>query len=86
MRILNISAQKPEGTGSGTFLSQTVAAQVRAGHHQRKGELPALPQFLTNRPQQPVFRPGAGDNSDLFFRPAAHSSIISSSAKVRFAR
>lgn len=32
MRILNISAQKPDGTGSGTFLSQTVAAQVRAGH------------------------------------------------------
>lgn len=32
MRVLNISAQKPDGTGSGTFLSQTVAAQVRAGH------------------------------------------------------
>ena len=32
MRILNISAQKPDGTGSGTYLSQTVAAQVRAGH------------------------------------------------------
>lgn len=32
MRILNISAQKPDGTGSGTFLSQTVASQVAAGH------------------------------------------------------
>lgn len=32
MRILNISAQKPDGTGSGTFLAQTVAAQVAAGH------------------------------------------------------
>lgn len=32
MRILNISAQKPDGTGSGTFLSQTVAAQAALGH------------------------------------------------------
>ena len=32
LRILNISAQKPDGTGSGTFLAQTVAAQVAAGH------------------------------------------------------
>ena len=32
MRILNISAQKPDGTGSGTFLAQTVASQVAAGH------------------------------------------------------
>lgn len=32
MRILNVSAQKPDGTGSGTFLAQTVAAQVAAGH------------------------------------------------------
>ena len=32
VRILNISAQKPDGTGSGTFLAQTVAAQVAAGH------------------------------------------------------
>ena len=31
MRVLSISAQKPDGTGSGTFLSQTVAAQVRQG-------------------------------------------------------
>lgn len=30
-RVLSISAQKPDGTGSGTFLSQTVAAQVRQG-------------------------------------------------------
>lgn len=32
MRILNISAQKPDSTGSGTYLAETVAAQVRAGH------------------------------------------------------
>ena len=32
LRILNISAQKPDGTGSGTFLAQTVAAQVAASH------------------------------------------------------
>lgn len=32
MRILNISAQKPDSTGSGTFLAETVASQVRAGH------------------------------------------------------
>lgn len=32
LRILNISAQKPYGTGSGTFLAQTVAAQVAPGH------------------------------------------------------
>lgn len=32
LRILNISAQKPDGTGSGTFLAQNVAAQVAAGH------------------------------------------------------
>ncbi|QOY60222.1 glycosyltransferase family 4 protein [Thermophilibacter immobilis] len=32
MRILSVSAQKPDGTGSGTFLAQTVAAQVAAGH------------------------------------------------------
>ena len=31
VRVLSISAQKPDGTGSGTFLSQTVAAQVRQG-------------------------------------------------------
>lgn len=32
MRILNISAQKPDSTGSGTYLAETVAAQVAAGH------------------------------------------------------
>lgn len=31
VRVLSISAQKPDGTGSGTFLSQTVTAQVRQG-------------------------------------------------------
>lgn len=32
MRILNVTAQKPDSTGSGTFLAQTVAAEVAAGH------------------------------------------------------
>lgn len=32
MRILNISAQKPDSTGSGTYLAETVAAQVAAGY------------------------------------------------------
>lgn len=32
MRILNISAQKPDGTGSGTYLAETVAAELRLGH------------------------------------------------------
>lgn len=32
MRILNISAQKPDSTGSGTYLAQTVQAQRRLGH------------------------------------------------------
>jgi glycosyltransferase involved in cell wall biosynthesis len=32
LRILNVSAQKPDGTGSGTFLAQTVASQVALGH------------------------------------------------------
>lgn len=32
MRILNISAQKPDSTGSGTYLAETVAAQAAAGH------------------------------------------------------
>ena len=31
LRILNVSAQKPDGTGSGTFLAQTVASQVALG-------------------------------------------------------
>ena len=32
MRILNISAQKPDSTGSGTYLSALVRAQLAAGH------------------------------------------------------
>ena len=32
MRILNVTAQKPDSTGSGTYLAQTVRAQVAAGH------------------------------------------------------
>ena len=32
MRILDVSAQKPDSTGSGTFLAQTVRAQIAAGH------------------------------------------------------
>lgn len=32
MRILNVSAQKPDSTGSGVFLAQMVRCQVAAGH------------------------------------------------------
>lgn len=32
MRILNISAQKPDSTGSGTYLAALVASQIAAGH------------------------------------------------------
>ncbi len=32
MRILNVSAQKPDSTGSGTYLSALVRAQLAAGH------------------------------------------------------
>ena len=32
VRILSISAQKPDSTGSGIYLAQTVAAMARAGH------------------------------------------------------
>lgn len=32
MRVLNVSAQKPDSTGSGTYLSELVRAQVTAGH------------------------------------------------------
>ena len=32
MRILNVSAQKPDSTGSGTYLSALVRAQLTAGH------------------------------------------------------
>lgn len=34
MRILSITAQKPGGTGSGVFLTETAAALDRAGHDQ----------------------------------------------------
>lgn len=32
MRILNVSAQKPDSTGSGVYLAQTVRCQLDAGH------------------------------------------------------
>lgn len=32
MRILNVSAQKPDSTGSGVYLAETVRCQVAAGH------------------------------------------------------
>lgn len=32
LRILNVSAQKPDSTGSGTYLAETVAAQAAMGH------------------------------------------------------
>lgn len=32
MRILNVTAQKPDSTGSGTYLAETVRCQVEAGH------------------------------------------------------
>ncbi|MEG0376602.1 MAG: glycosyltransferase family 4 protein, partial [Raoultibacter sp.] len=32
MRVLSISAQKPDSTGSGVFLAQTTEALLRAGH------------------------------------------------------
>ena len=32
MRILNISAQKPDSTGSGVYLSEMVRCELLAGH------------------------------------------------------
>ena len=32
MRILNISAQKPDSTGSGTYLAALVREQIETGH------------------------------------------------------
>ena len=32
MRILNISAQKPDSTGSGVYLAEMVRCELSAGH------------------------------------------------------
>ena len=34
MNILHLSAQKPDSTGSGVYLHETVSALARAGHDQ----------------------------------------------------
>ena len=50
MRILNVTAQKPDSTGSGTYLAETVRCQLAAGHEAAVvcgiaagDETPALP-------------------------------------------
>ena len=50
MKILHVTAQKPDSTGSGVYLAQTVAALKRQGHEQAvicgvdTQDVPALPQ------------------------------------------
>ena len=56
MRILHITAQKPDSTGSGVYLAETVRALDRAGHEQAvvcgiaPGDPVDLPQGVRVRP------------------------------------
>ncbi len=64
MNILHISAQKPDSTGSGVYLSQTVSALARMGHDQAviAGIAPEDdPQFV----QGVMFRPVRYETPEL---------------------
>ncbi|WP_080797289.1 glycosyltransferase family 4 protein [Arabiibacter massiliensis] len=56
MRILNVTAQKPDSTGSGVYLAQLVRCQVEAGHEAAvvcgvaAGDEAALPAGVPVRP------------------------------------
>lgn len=56
MNILHVSAQKPDSTGSGIYLAQTVAGFERMGHNQvviagiGPDDNPALPEGIDFRP------------------------------------
>lgn len=56
LHILNISAQKPDSTGSGVYLNEMVRAMVRAGHDVAviagigPADAPALPEGTLFRP------------------------------------
>lgn len=63
MRILHISAQKPDSTGSGVYLRETVRALARKGHDQQviagigPDDAPAFPEGVRFAPV--VFETGA---------------------------
>ena len=56
MRILSVSAQKPDSTGSGVYLAQTVASLARNGHEQAviygmsPEDEPILPEGVKHHP------------------------------------
>ncbi|WP_283171579.1 glycosyltransferase family 4 protein [Curtanaerobium respiraculi] len=72
MNILHVSAQKPDGTGSGTYLAETVKAFARLGHVQAvvagiaPGDAPAFPEGV-------VFRPVVFETPELPFPVAGMS-------------
>ena len=75
MRILSISAQKPDGTGSGVYLSETVAAFARSGHAVAVvagvdvADAPALPEGCS-------FFPVRFNTSDLPFDVCGMSDVM----------
>lgn len=75
MRVLNVTAQKPDSTGSGTYLAQTVRCELALGHEAAvvcgvaDGDAtPALPEGLPvypvrfDTPELPFHVPGMSDS------------------------
>lgn len=75
MKILHVSAQKPDSTGSGIYLAQTVAGFARAGHEQAviAGIGPDdNPQF----PDGVAFHPVRFESDKLPFPVAGMSNVM----------
>lgn len=82
MRILNISAQKPDATGSGVYLTHTVAAQLAAGHGVAvvcgvSGTDPAHPDpALAAVPPEAMVFPVLFDTAELPFHVCGMSDVM----------
>ena len=75
MNILHLSAQKPDSTGSGVYLHETVSALARAGHNQAviagiaPEDNPAFDKGV-------LFKPVRFETSDLPFPVVGMSNVM----------
>lgn len=95
MRILHITAQKPDSTGSGVYLAETVRALDRAGHEQAvvcgiaPGDPVDLPQGVRVRPvvfDTPALPFHVVGMSDSMPYPATRYRDLTTEMTVRFKR
>lgn len=75
MNILHLSAQKPDSTGSGVYLSQTVSALSRMGHSQ--AVIAGIgPEDNPRFPQDVIFRPVRYETPELPYPVLGMSNVM----------